>query len=637
MADLIERQFKKEMGTRMFKRLAGIFPFVVLLAACGSGGDDHTPTAGADNGPGPTTPTGPVIQSVTVQTSSPQIASNGSAAADITALVRDSKNQFLEGAVVSFSSNSGGLAVTQATTDVNGVAKATLSPAGDPTNRTIIVTATASAGTTTSTTTGPMTGTATDTVNVDVIGSQLTVSGPASLALNDVGSYSVSLKDSGGVGIGGQTINISSSRSNSLTPSSLTTNSSGAGTFTLTAANGGTDTIGVSGLGLTGSQTTTISVDQFAFSAPATNAEIALNTPQTITLRWSQAGVPQVGQTIIFASTRGTLGAATAVTNGSGDASVTIQSANAGFATLSATAASGVTTQRVIEFVATTPTAIDVQASPFTIATAESSTITAVVRDALGNLVKNRFVQFALQDVTGGQLSQAAVRTDSQGRATTTYTASSSTSATNGVQITGTVQGTAVADTVALTVARREVFISLGTGNEIEEPFPAQYSMTYVVQVTDAGGNGVANSPLTMEIVSTDYRKGVRNFPPGGTRWSTPATIVCTDEDSDRDGVLDPGEDINGNDRIEAGNIALVTNKVTTNANGFALVEVLYPQEHAYWLSVRLSASTTVQGSEFVRSVNFLLPGSADDFNDEDVAPPGPTSPFGIGPCTSPN
>jgi hypothetical protein len=69
MADLIERQFKKEMGTRMFKRLAGIFPFVVLLAACGSGGDDHTPTAGTGgsgsggtggNGGGTNTPTDPV-------------------------------------------------------------------------------------------------------------------------------------------------------------------------------------------------------------------------------------------------------------------------------------------------------------------------------------------------------------------------------------------------------------------------------------------------------------------------------------------------------------------------------------------------------------------------------------------------
>lgn len=599
----------------MLKRLLALIP-VFLLAACGSGGDDHTPTVGDPNTPPP--PTGPVVGSITLQTSSPQISSNGSATADITAYVRDPNNQFIEGVDIVFGSSSGGLTVVQGTTDASGVARATLNPAGDPTNRTITVTAQA--------------GTVTGSVTVDVTGSQLSLSGPTSLAQTDTGAYSVSLLDSGGTGISGTAIAVVSSRGNTLSATTLTTNASGQATFTLTAANGGQDTITATGLGLTATHTVDVSVDEFSFVTPAADAEIPLNTPQTVTVGWSQAGVPQVNQTINFASTRGTLSAASATTNASGEATITIQSTNAGFGAISASGAGGITTQRTVEFVAVTPSTIDVQASPFTIATQESSVISAVVRDAQGNLVKNQTVVFSLDDVTGGQLSVASATTDSQGRVQTTYTASSATSATNGVVVTGTVQGTAISDTAAITVGRREVFIALGTGNEIEEPNPAQYSITYAVQVTDASGNGVADTPLTLEILSLDYRKGVRTFANG--TWTTPSNIVCADEDLDRDGILDAGEDLNGSGRIEAGNIATVTPRnVTTDDNGFALVEVIYPQEHAYWVNVRLSATTAVQGSEFARSVSFLLPGSADDFNDQNNAPPGSTSPFGVQAC----
>lgn len=609
----------------MLKRVLFLIAVAFVLAACGSGGSDHTPTVGNPNTPPtePPPPTGPTVGTITVQTSSPQIASNGTATADITAYVRGVNNQFLEGVPVSFSATSGGISVSQGTTDAGGIARATLNPAGDPSNRAITVTASA--------------GEATSTVAVDVVGTQLTISGPASLAQNDVGNFVVSLLDSGGTGISGREITLSSSRGNTLSATTLTTNAAGQATFTLTGANGGSDTITASGLGLTTTHIATVSVDQFAFLAPASGAEVLLGTPQTVTVRWAQASVPQVGQVLSFASTRGTLSAATATTNASGDATVSIQSSNAGFATISVSGPGGITSQRTIEFVASTPATIEVQASPFTIATQESSTITAVVRDAANNPVKNQTVLFSLDDVTGGQLSVASAVTDSQGRAQSTYTAGSGTSSTNGVQVTATVQGAAVpADVASITVGRREVFISLGTGNEISEPNTAQYSIEYAVQVTDASGTGVANTALTLEILSIDYRKGERSYV--APSWQTPSNTVCLDEDVDRDGILDTGEDINGSGRIEAGNIATVTPRnVTTDADGFALVNVVYPQEYAYWLNARLSATTAVQGSEFARSVTFLLPGLASDFNSPTTTPPGVTSPFGTQACSNPN
>ncbi|HWW19579.1 MAG TPA: Ig-like domain-containing protein, partial [Steroidobacteraceae bacterium] len=94
-------------------------------------------------------------QSVTLLVSSPSLPSNGSKPVTIQAIVRNASNQLVTGAVVSFSATSGGItpvtttagaaatpAVPAGTTDANGAAAAQLTPAGDPTNRTITVTAT---------------------------------------------------------------------------------------------------------------------------------------------------------------------------------------------------------------------------------------------------------------------------------------------------------------------------------------------------------------------------------------------------------------------------------------------------------------------------------------------------------------
>ena len=53
-----------------------------------------------------------------------------------------------------------------------------------------------------------------------------------------------------------------------------------------------------------------------------------------------------------------------------------------------------------------------------------------------------------------------------------------------------------------------------------------------------------------------------------------------------------PGEDFNGNGRLEAGNIATVTPAHRDDRrDGFALIDVVYPQEYAYWLDVDLNAT----------------------------------------------
>jgi hypothetical protein len=587
---------------------------ITVTAAAGS--VSGTTTVNVVTPPAPPTPT-----QLTLLTSTPTIPSDGSISADISATVRNANNQFISGVQVTFASTSGGLVVTQATTDASGVARATLNAAGDRTNRNITVTAQA--------------GTINATIGVAVTGTRLSVQGPTSLALTQVGTYTVSLVDSGDRGIPGTALTVTSARGNTLSAASLTTDNTGRATFTATIAAVGNDTLTVSGLGLTATQAIAVNSDSFTFTTPnADNTEVLLGATQPLTIRWTSAGAPQVNQTINFSATRGTLSAPTAVTNASGDATVTITSQNAGGAVI--TAASGASSaQRAMEFVANNPAVIDVQPSVFTIAPSEQSTLTAVVRDAAGNLVKNQTVVFTLSDVTGGSLSTASVVTNSQGRAQTVYTAGSTTSANDGVQITAAVQGTALQDQVALTVARKEVFISLGTGNTILElNAGTQYQVDYAIQVTDANGNGVPNVPLAVSVLSNTYIKGEREFGfNGADKWVTRTYALCNDEDLDRDGVLDatPDEDFNNNNKIDAGNIATVTPRnVSTNANGFALVSVVYPQEYAEYLNVTLQARAAVQGTEFVREAKFLLPILASDVDDEDISPPGPVSPFGM-------
>lgn len=428
------------------------------------------------------------ISSITLLTNPAQIGSAGTQLANLTAIVKDTSNNAVSGATVQFSSDSGTLSVTQPDTDNTGSAFASLSTAGEKQNRTITVTAS--------------TGGITSAIGVDVIGTTLQLSGPTNLSLGDTATYSIILSDSAGTGIGNVTVALASSAGNSLSAASVVTNNAGQASFQLTATQSGPDKLSANGLGLVSEIDLNVSSDEFIFVSPAAQTEVVLNTPQVITVSYSQAGVGVVGETITFTTNRGTFTTTTTpMTGATGQASVTIQSTNAGPAVITATTSAGLSTQRTIEFIATNPAAIEVQASPFTVPVTENSTIVATVRDSANNLVKNATVTFVLDDITGGSLSAGSAITDSQGRAQVSYTASSTTSAKDGVKITASVGNPVVSDVVLLTVAGKEVFISLGTGNSIEEPNTAQYSKEYAIQVTDANGVGVNGVNVNVQLL----------------------------------------------------------------------------------------------------------------------------------------
>ena len=129
----------------------------------------------------------------------------------------------------------------------------------------------------------------------------------------------------------------------------------------------------------------------------------------------------------------------------------------------------------------------------------EQSIVTATIRDAAGNLVKGKTISFSiLDDETNGGIFPSASSTNSAGQASTVYTAGATTSAQDGVIIEACVSDDptppAPCDRVALTVARQQLFVTLGTSHLIATPLPTQYAKPYSVLVTDANGNPVANA-----------------------------------------------------------------------------------------------------------------------------------------------
>jgi hypothetical protein len=567
---------------------------------------------------------------LSVKTDVPQIPSDGSRAATLSAVLTDANNNAVPNVAVTFQSASGVIVATQGTTDANGVAKATLTAGADPTNRAIVVSVTAPSATAAS-------------VEVDVIGSTLSLNGPATLVLGSTATYSIALRDAGGHGIPMQSVSVSSSNGNSVYPGTLTTDVNGAGSISLLANNVGADTLTAAGLGLAATRPVVVSSQSFNVTVPTSGAQLPLGVAQVVTATWLSGGAPVPGQTVTFTSTRGTFDTASATTDANGLATAHLTATTAGPAIITASG-SGVAAQTTIDFIATNPSQIAVQASPSTVAPKGSSVITAIVRDAKNNLVEGQTVDFSVTDSTGGTLSVATATTDGQGQAQTTYMAGSSTSGGYCVQIAATVRGTAVTGQTLITVGGQTVYLSLGTGNTIDSPTAATYAITYAVFAVDATGAPVAGAPVDLKVLPVSYVKGARVWSVASSAYATtvstlPAAASCANEDIDYTGVYSLAKDYNGNGHLDPGNVAVVSpSSGTTGADGSLLVTVAYPKDHAYYVTVQLVATTAVTGTQSSTTATFLLPYAAADFNQQSVQPPGPVSPYGTASsCANPN
>lgn len=590
------------------------------------------------------------IGSVSLIADTLQLSSSSNDKIELSALVRGANNVVLVDVPVSFSTDSGELVQLDTVTAANGIARATLTTLTDKSNRDITVRASVQQQS--------------SELIIKVKGSMVEVSAPNSVVLADTAIVDVFVTDSSGVGIQGITVAVSSALDNTLSDTNpVTVGSAGKASFTYTAVNSGSDTLTVSALGATNFANINVSADAFAFKQVAAEEdnvlEVNLNAAQELSVEWLKNNTANVGEQVTFNTTRGEitnppandsdpiifngLVTSTDTTDASGVAGAYVRSEYAGLATITARGGDGdssVSAKKVVEFIAKNPTKVEVQAFPAQVGPGEASSIRAIVRDNKNNPVKGQTVVFSLDNSAGGAISSGTAVTNSQGVASTVFTADTNTGAgVNGENLiirAALETNNAIAGMTDIAVGERTLFFRFGTGNLITKPNASTYSKEFSIIVTDSSGNPVANQELNVAVVPMSFGKGVwvKSTPADFKLWVSNRSITCPNEDVNLDGILEPAEDTNSDGLITPGNVATVPQTVKADEDGIATFNIRYPQDYAAWLDVRLQVSGTAVGTENVAHRLYTLPVAAEDVTTE-TSPP-PANPLGvIGDCSS--
>lgn len=672
---------------------AAFLAFLACLAGCGGAGSAGTQASGGcalhgtagcggtlpDPVVPPVTPpvTPPVIPPVTppepaslaadvkLVFSSTELASAGLPGGEVavTALVKDGANLALPNAKISFAADSGILGSVDSVTDKNGQARALLGTGGANGNRPITVTATV----------GARSGSGT----VAVTGSTVELLGPSALLQGQGADFTVTVRDSARRPVAGAAVSYGTGAGNSLRVKdggAAVSNAQGQLLLRLTAGSLGKDAVSAGALGASAAQAYAVAGSDLrlspAISQDASGADVLPEIPtlacQAIDVRYDKAGVAQSGSASLSTS-RGSLfgdsGCSQALppsltfNNGNLPRSY-LQSAHAGVATVTAAVAGGPTAQTRLEFVAPLSGAskLAVQAEPAVLRAStaasgeQASVISAVVRDgAANNLVKNAPVVFTIvSDPSGGFLRQAGrVYTGSDGLARAVYVAGPADSGRDGVLIQARIDGAAQAAAsgqVSLTVARQALSIKLGTGNQVREYSASVLQKEFAVFVSDSAGNAVPGVAITAAAWPSRYAKGYYvweadkpEFPDTGVWRLALPHYSCPNEDVLRNGIYDAAYDRNGNGVLDPGIPLTVSASGPSDALGMATVTVSYPRNYGSWVQLALTVRGTVSGTEASTTAELPLATLASDFSARRVPPPGRISPYGSGPCDSPD
>jgi hypothetical protein len=275
--------------------------------------------------------------------------------------------------------------------------------------------------------------------------------------------------------------------------------------------------------------------------------------------------------------------------------------------------------------------------------------------------IKNVRVRFDLPDPSsvGGAMSTGSsiVYSDANGIATTAYVPGTRSSPTNGVIVkacystddfaAGTCPNSVQ---TTLTVVSEALAVTIGTDNTISTGTGGlTYVKKFVVLVVDSSGQAKPDVQLAASIDLLRYIKGWYDGPgawnrdgfrlgssavpkPGNGIGYTGAT--CLNEDINRNGVLESGEDINGSAQLDPRKSDVAISFVgasKTGANGTAIVQIEYPRNVATWIDFKILISASgVSGTEGRTNWFGTLPALAADFT-ADTAPPFVVSPYGTG------
>jgi hypothetical protein len=334
-------------------------------------------------------------------------------------------------------------------------------------------------------------------------------------------------------------------------------------------------------------------------------------------------------------------------------------------------AAGGVTSTQTVQVQAGTGTIPSVQtaissasvsANPSVVAVNGGSSnnrteIRALFQGANNTPIPNVRVVFDLNgdaNNVGGTLSSASnvVLSDANGVATAAYIPGGRSSPTDGVtvracyyldDVTAAAGQCATFATTTLTVASDALAVTLGYDNTISDgPSGLTYVKKFVVLVVDSSGQGKADVQVTPSVDLVSYTKGFYDGPGAWNRSGNPPQsgvsgftgVTCPNEDSNRNGVLDAGEDINKDGQLEPRksdvSITMVGSS-KTDSTGVAVLQIEYPKNVATWDAVQIMVSASgVSGTEGRATWLGVLPADSASFKSQDP-PAFQFSPYGIG------
>lgn len=564
--------------------------------------------------------------------------------ANIAAFIADENNRPYADAEVSFSANGGLLQNIVAASDINGEASATVQLANDFRNQeiTVEVSSNGSIG----------------TAVIQAIGTELDISGALNLSVGSDASLSARLTSGLEEPIPNQQVIVTSEGGNAIEMESDITSISGVVEFTVKDLSQ-SDVITVSALGDTVTKTAPISVvtELLSINGFSDGSEVSVGSITDVVVSYTSSGQPIAGETIRASLTAGQLLTASEVrTNAAGEARFTMTSSSAGPSTLIFNTLDGsLETSINVEYVATVPAVLSLNSTPSRVSSLGTATITAVVTDSNGNAVKNQEISFASSNLFGGQLNPASATTNSEGEAVVTFTAGSSATQIDELNISAQIAGTSVANTTQLTVVERVLNVTIGTSNKIEErAVGTQFGLPFVVQVADGGGAPLVGATVTVSARPLTYRKGFMRIvnSDGLTLQQAPVDfdedrweifyVTCDAEDANGNRILDPGEDSNNNGVLDPQDPSLLTplgdgsefatlvgDTLVTNELGTGLLEMLYPTSSAFWAQVEITARAQALGAESEARFTTSLPMLADRLDDTSAPPANVVSPYG--------
>lgn len=314
-----------------------------------------------------------------------------------------------------------------------------------------------------------------------------------------------------------------------------------------------------------------------------------------------------------------------------------------------------------INFVSVEPTKLLLQIERAVISTGGSTKVIAKVLDDDDAPVKNAIVQFTTtKDASGGSLEQAVAYTDNNGQAVVNYNAGQNPTRTDGVVIEAAVQavkrpdGTEKAvnkllDSSAITVQTKSTFISFSFANTVSSgDRNVYYYRKGSISVLNNTGKPAINQQVSVNLIPNKYGKGVfrvvKDLTLNKNVWVRNPYIECGNEDTNKNGILDLGEDINNNGQLDPVNVVAVLDKdgnevsvnsnqsfnLTTDAFGKVDFSVRYPKEYAEWYQAKITVNTRVDGSESQQARLVEFPVLVDDVDINVPIRPNMTSPFGV-------